>query len=135
MNKKTEEIRDKKENIIAIIIPKDFKAEGTSFFTPNDFPQQMALIQRGRGEIIKAHTHKPINITVNLTQETLFIKKGSVKVDLYDAQRELIMSQTLEAGDVILLASGGHGFTALEDLEMIEVKQGPYLSDSYKVIF
>ncbi|MCI8705025.1 MAG: hypothetical protein HFE60_12315, partial [Anaerotignum sp.] len=32
----------------------------------------------------------------------------------------------LEAGDAILLASGGHGFKVLEEVEMIEVKQGPY---------
>ena len=27
---------------------------------------------------------------------------------------------------MILLASAGHGFQVLEDLEMFEVKQGPY---------
>ena len=70
-----------------------------------------------------------------LTQETLFIKKGKIKVDLYDDKRKHLVSKTLKAGDTILLASGGHGFKALENLEMIEVKQGPYISDSYKVIF
>ena len=132
---KSEEIKDKQGNIIAIIIPKDLKVEGTSFFTPNDFSLQMALIQRKEGEIIKAHTHKPINVTINITQETIFIKKGRVKVDLYDTQKELIESRTLEAGDVILLASGGHGFEALEELEMVEIKQGPFLSDDYKEIY
>lgn len=130
-----EEVKDNQGNIIAIIIPKDFKAEGTSFFTPNDFGQQMALIQREKGEIIKSHTHKPINVNINSTQESLFIRKGKVKVDLYDTKKELITSRNLEAGDVILLASGGHGFEALEELEMIEVKQGPYLSDDYKEIY
>jgi len=36
---------------------------------------------------------------------------------------------------VILLASGGHGFEVLEDLEMIEVKQGPYAGDADKTRF
>jgi hypothetical protein len=44
-------------------------------------------------------------------------------------------SRTLEAGDVILLASAGHGFEVLEDLEMFEVKQGPYAEDADKVRF
>ena len=30
-------------------------------------------------------------------------------------------------GDVILLASGGHGFQMIEQSEIIEVKQGPYV--------
>jgi hypothetical protein len=30
------------------------------------------------------------------------------------------------AGDIVLLASGGHGFEVLEDTKIVEVKQGPY---------
>jgi mannose-6-phosphate isomerase-like protein (cupin superfamily) len=41
----------------------------------------------------------------------------------------------LEAGDVILLIKGGHGFKVLEDLEMFEVKQGPYAGDEDKIKF
>jgi mannose-6-phosphate isomerase-like protein (cupin superfamily) len=41
----------------------------------------------------------------------------------------------LESGDVILLIKGGHGFEVLEELEMIEVKQGPYLGEQDKVRF
>jgi hypothetical protein len=41
----------------------------------------------------------------------------------------------LHAGDVILLAYGGHGFEMLEATEMIEVKQGPYAGDADKTRF
>ena len=44
-------------------------------------------------------------------------------------------SVVLGAGDVILLVSGGHGFTVLEEVEMIEVKQGPYSGDADKKRF
>lgn len=37
------------------------------------------------------------------------------------------------AGD--LPASGGHGFEALDEVEMIEVKQGPYTGDADKIVF
>jgi len=130
-----ETIKDKNQSIIAIIVPKSFSSKGTNFFTKSDSPQQIAQIQREKGGEIKAHTHKPINVTINKTQETLFIKKGSVRVDLYGEDKELITSKILSEGDVIFLASGGHGFEALEELEMIEVKQGPYIGDDYKVIF
>lgn len=132
---KSEEIKDKEGNIVAIIIPKDFKVEGTSFFTPDDFSQQLGFISRKKGETIKAHTHKAIDVTIQRTQETIFIRKGSVQVDLYDTEGELVESKKLEAGDVISLVSGGHGFTATDDLEMIEVKQGPNMGDSYKIFY
>ena len=38
-------------------------------------------------------------------------------------------------GDIILLASGGHGFKMIEDSEIIEVKQGPYAGELDKVRF
>ena len=41
----------------------------------------------------------------------------------------------LQGGDVILLATGGHGFEVLEEIEMIEVKQGPYAGDQDKTRF
>ena len=44
-------------------------------------------------------------------------------------------SYVLEQGDVILLASGGHGFQVLEDLEMYEIKQGPYAGENDKTRF
>ena len=41
----------------------------------------------------------------------------------------------MKKGDTILLATGGHGFRALEEIEMIEVKQGPYVEHEDKVRF
>jgi hypothetical protein len=36
---------------------------------------------------------------------------------------------------VVLLIEGGHGFEVMEDVEMIEVKQGPYGGDQDKTRF
>ena len=63
------------------------------------------------------------------TKEVLFIRKGKLRVDLYNDQQEYLESKILEDGDVILLANGGHGFEVLEDVAMFEVKQGPYIDD------
>ena len=35
----------------------------------------------------------------------------------------------------MLLAYGGHGFEMIEDSEIIEVKQGPYLDEVDKIRF
>ena len=58
-----------------------------------------------------------------------------MQVDFYLDNQELLDSKILEAGDVILLIKGGHGFKVLEDLEMFEVKQGPYAGDEDKIKF
>jgi hypothetical protein len=123
------------EEIIAIIIPAEYKADGIKFFTPNSFSQQLAYMNRPEGYIIPPHTHNKVQREVFHTLETLFIKKGRIKVDFYTQDKIFIESREVKTGDVLLLVSGGHGFTMLEPTEMVEVKQGPYAGDQDKVRF
>jgi len=124
-----------KDQVVAIIIPAEFHAEGIKFFTPNDFSQQLAYMNRPTGHKIPPHTHNKVQREVYFTLETLFIRKGRVKVDFYSREQKFIESREVKTGDVLLLASGGHGFTMLEPTEMIEVKQGPYAGDQDKIRF
>jgi len=123
------------EKFLALIIRYNFSEEGIHFFTPNDFSQQLAYMNRPKGYEIDPHVHNAIPRKIDWTQEVLFIKSGCVRVDFYDQERVYLESRILNAGDVILLAHGGHGFTMLEKSEIIEVKQGPYASDKDKVRF
>jgi hypothetical protein len=120
--------------IIAIIVRNEFSKDGVEFFTSNDFSQQLGYMKHKKGDLIKEHIHVLHVREVNYTQETLIIKKGHVKVNFYHNDKTFFTSRELKTGDVILLASGGHGFEFLEDTEMIEVKQGPYC-DSDKIRF
>jgi mannose-6-phosphate isomerase-like protein (cupin superfamily) len=79
--------------------------------------------------------HNPVAREVRFTKEVLFIRSGRVRVDFYTEQQAYIESTVLEAGDVILLAYGGHGFEMLEPSEIIEVKQGPYVGEQDKTRF
>jgi mannose-6-phosphate isomerase-like protein (cupin superfamily) len=121
--------------MIAIIIRDEYSQPGIAFFTPDNFSQQLAGIRHPKGHIIPAHIHKPVPRTVKYTQETLFIKKGKVKVTFYNEQKQFLETCTLKSGDVILLVSGGHDFEMLEDTDMIEVKQGPYAGEDDKERF
>ena len=121
--------------ILSIIIKRNFQKDGIEFFTPDDFSQQLAYMKRPKGYIIKPHVHNIVERKVQYTQEVLFIKKGKVRVDFYDDERNYLKSMILEEGDVILLAHGGHGFEMIEETEMIEVKQGPYAGEMDKVRF
>jgi mannose-6-phosphate isomerase-like protein (cupin superfamily) len=128
------EIR-KGSTLYAIIVRNDFCEEGICFFTPNEFSQQLAYMKRASGYTIPPHHHNKIERTVHLTQEVLLVRKGKVRVDFYDDQEQYLESTILNAGDVVLFASGGHGLTVLEELEMIEVKQGPYAGHLDKTAF
>lgn len=134
--KKIEQIVSNNDNdILAIIIYADYSSEGVNFFTPNEFSQQLAYMKHPSGKKIQPHIHNEITRNVMLTQEVLVIKSGTIQVDLYDNQRKFVVSKLLTAGDIILLASGGHGFEVIEDVEMIEIKQGPYAGDMDKTRF
>jgi hypothetical protein len=120
---------------LAIILRHSYKKEGIEFFTPDDFSQQLAYMNRPTGYLIPPHVHNPIPREVQYTKEVLFIKSGKVRVDFYTDAQVYIESRVLETGDVILLSFGGHGFQILEAAEIIEVKQGPYAGDHDKTRF
>lgn len=121
--------------LLAIIVSSTFNKEGIHFFTPNDLSQQLAYMKHSTGKIIDPHVHNPVRREVHYTQEVLVIRKGKLRVDFYDEKQIYIESRVLESGDVILLIKGGHGFKVLEDVEMFEVKQGPYAGDKDKTRF
>ena len=123
------------DQLLAVIVSRDFDKPGIHFFTPNDLSQQLAYMHHPAGKVIDPHVHNPVNRSVQYTQEVLFIKRGRLRVDFYDNEQTYIESRILQAGDVILLATGGHGFEVLEEIEMIEVKQGPYAGDQDKTRF
>ena len=125
----------KKDKLLAIIIKNDYKTDGVDFITENELSQQVAYMHHPTGKMIAPHVHNLVQRSVIMTQEVLFIKKGKLRVDFYDDYKDYLESAILEAGDVILLVSGGHGFEVIEELEMIEVKQGPYSGEQDKKRF
>lgn len=129
------EIIKKKDQILAMIVRDHYSGEGVDFITPDDYSQQIAYMHHPAGKKISAHVHNLVHRNVVLTQEVLFIKKGKLRVDFYDVYEEYLESRVLGEKDMILLISGGHGFKVLEEVEMIEVKQGPYAGEKDKERF
>lgn len=120
---------------LAIIIRNDYCEKGIHFLTKSDYSQQLAYMHHPKGKVIEAHIHNYEERKVVYTQEVLVIKKGSLRVDFYKDEYSYIESIILKAGDIILLAAGGHGFEVLEEVEMVEIKQGPYLEEHDKTRF
>lgn len=133
-----------KENLIkiehdnveyAIIIKANYHSQGIEFFTDDSYSQQLAYMNRPAGYSIQPHIHNEVKREVYYTNEVLFVKKGRMRVDFYNSSKIYISSMDLSQGDVILLTNGGHGFYMYEDVEMIEVKQGPYAGVNDKTKF
>jgi hypothetical protein len=121
--------------LLAMIIRANHEANGVEFYTPNEYSQQLAAMGHPKGKIIPPHVHNSVSRQVEFTKEVLIIKKGKLRVDFYRDDQSYIESTILEANDIILLARGGHGFEVLEDLQMVEIKQGPYAGDRDKTRF
>lgn len=121
--------------LLALIVRHNYDKPGISFFTPDDFSQQLAFMHHPAGHVILPHVHNEVRREVLYTKEVLVIKKGKLRCDFYSDTKEYLKSETIETGDVILLANGGHGFECLEETEMFEIKQGPYAGENDKTRF
>lgn len=135
MSKMIEIIKDGEGKELAYIVRDEFQVNGVHFVTPDALSQQLAYMKHPAGKIIPPHVHNKVSREVMYTQEVLVIKRGKLRCDFYDEHKEYFTSRVLSSGDVILLATGGHGFEVLEEIEMIEVKQGPYAGDMDKTRF
>ncbi|MBI4286105.1 MAG: hypothetical protein HY670_09475 [Chloroflexi bacterium] len=114
------------DKVLALILRSNHGTEGVDFITPADSPLQLGVLKHRAGARIRPHVHKDIPRTINRLEEVLHIDQGKVEAEFYGDDGRKVASAALNAGDTILLISGGHGFHILEDSRIIEVKQGPF---------
>ena len=125
---------DSQKKIMAILIPVGCKNEGVRFLTSDEENMQLAVMGHKSGEHIIPHYHNRIVRTIDNTCETLIVRNGVLRVDLYE-NKERIHSFEVSSGDIVTLFSGGHGFEVIESVDMIEIKQGPFVGANDKVRF
>ena len=104
---------------LALVIRAGFGNPGINFVTDDESVHQLGVLKWPQVHLIDAHVHNPMARTIDSTQEVLFIRSGRVRVDLYGYDQMYRSSLELGAGDVIFLASGGHGFEILEDADIV----------------
>jgi len=120
---------------LALIVRASYDRQGITFFTPPEFSQQLAHMHHPAGKVIDAHVHNRIDRQVAFTQEVLVIQRGRLRVDFYGAPGNYLESRVIGAGDTLLLVTGGHGFEVIEEVTMLEIKQGPHAGDADKTRF
>lgn len=91
---------------------------------------QVVGLKHPRGAYLKAHAHKPRRRVTLRLQEGLVVRKGKIKIDLYAPETwKKFKSLVLKEGEMFLLLNGGYGIHMLEDAELFEFKNGPFLED------
>ena len=130
-----EKITHKKELFALIVRGKYRNKKGITFFTPNNATQQFGYMKHKRGHVIEPHKHKKRLTHILSTTEVILLLKGSLRIDFYSQKKMYLFSKIVNQRDIVLLVHGGHGFKVIKDVEMIEVKQGPYSLANDKVKF
>lgn len=120
------------DQIVAIIVYRDYQVDGIKFLSPNDFSLQLGHMRRPAGYQVVPHIHNPVHRHTVGTQEVLFIKSGLIQIDFYSFSKEYLESRQLGAGDLVLLAGAGHGIEVLEEATIVEVKNGPFIEGADK---
>ena len=125
-----------KTKLYALIVRKKFRIKsGVNFFTSQDATQQFGYMKHKKNHLIMPHKHNKRLTKILITTEVIILFKGILRVDFYGKKNEYLFSKKVYAGDIIMLVNGGHGFKVLKDVEMLEVKQGPYSLAADKVKF
>jgi hypothetical protein len=121
-------IKDGKGEPVALLVPKEFNPEGYNFLTPGEMNLQVGVHGYKALGGVEAHRHHPVERVIQGTMEALLLRAGRMSLQLYDNQDQPLESLEMTAGDFVLLVSGGHGITFLDKCELLEIKQGPFVS-------
>ena len=125
-----------KDNILSsIIIRGDYKPTETTFITTPDLAQQVGFVVYPAGGVIKRHIHKNVDRQNISCSEALVVREGRLEIDIFDCDKNLLATRELQAGDFVLMVSGGHGFRILEATVLLEIKLGPYAGPEDKELF
>ncbi len=112
--------------VLAYIARASVLPSTTTFLTPEECNMQVGYVVYRAGGEIPRHAHLPVERHLVGSTEVLVIQQGRCEVDVYSEDRRLVATRELGLGDILISVSGGHGFRVLEDLVLLEIKQGPY---------
>jgi hypothetical protein len=130
-----EKIKHNKKLFALIVRGSYRKKKGISFFTKNSDIQQFGYMNHKKNYLIKPHIHKKQVRKIFSTSEVILILKGVLRVDFYNNNKKYLFSKILKEKDIIMLVHGAHGFKTIKNVEMLEIKQGPFISQRDKIKF
>ena len=111
----------------AEVIWADTRVEITKFFSPADSSFQFGLLAHEAGFTEAAHYHYPAKRVITDMQQMLVVQRGKLGISFFDKNGQMLKELILGPGDAINLIHGAHSVRAIEDMQCVSVKQGPFL--------
>ena len=87
-------------------VKKKIKKKGPNFVTPDNFTQQLGVINYPKGHFITPHTHKKYIRKVTHTSEVLLILKGILRTDFYNNKKKYMFSKNLKDESLLAVKTG-----------------------------
>ena len=116
---------------VAILIKGDQKIDGVKFLTPPNDPLQVGVHQYSAKKETKIHNsglRKPVRI--QKFHKFLYISAGSALVFFMNKDNKILLKKQLSCGDGIIIMNTFHKVVFFKNTNAIEIKQGPYASDT-----
>lgn len=123
--------------LVRHITAEEWDKKGLNFYSKDEEFIQVGSWNYDNGKELLKHKHNIIEKPSNLTQETLYIRQGSIKAHVYNTKNEFIEEIIAHEGDVLIMLHGGHGYDILsDDTQVLEIKNGPYVgADADRIRF
>lgn len=93
-------------------------------------PLQVVTLKHPKGVLLQAHLHKKRPISASISETCFVVRKGKIRLDLYSPEKSFIKFIILKEGQVFISTNGsGHSIKMLDDVEVLEIKNGPFEED------
>ncbi len=93
---------------------------------------QVCMIPLEKDVQVPPHRHNQIERSTIGTTECWVVMDGSIQLDIYDLDNNLLDSWILSSGSIVITCEGGHGLTSLEANTVIyEFKNGPFFGSTF----
>jgi hypothetical protein len=119
-------------NVVAFVLDGAFE-NGTKPLTEESLALQIIALKHPKGKKLAAHAHKPTERVTKTLMEALMVFSGVVDTTIYNHGGTPLEKVRLTGGQGVLIVDGGIGIEVVEDAEMMEFKNGPFVED--KIVF
>tara|TARA_B100000902_G_C27225543_1_gene871997 strand:- start:764 stop:1183 length:420 start_codon:yes stop_codon:yes gene_type:complete len=108
------------------IVRPSLSQEGLNFITSDEQSMQVGIWNYKEQKELEPHYHNEFERVANITSETVFVVRGKILAKVYKKDKDLVLEQTLNEGEMIIQFYGIHEYKILDDAIVIETKNGPY---------
>jgi cupin fold WbuC family metalloprotein len=123
-----EKIQNKEGSLVAIKIGS--VSQGTVPITETEEPLQVLSLKHEKGYLVAPHKHHPHKRETSHLQECLIVLHGKLRIHFFDeSTKEEIKYLDLVPGEACITISGPHSVEFLEDSNVLEIKNGPFIED------